>query len=324
MAMQKGIAFAKKTGPWWLGGAGIAGLIDLAWRAYDANERRPETIRKRFLEAMHRPVQPFTLTPRDTFVPNKQLEARIRTPLLKRTCGVQVLYAEPGSGKSTASRQAIITLQKSGAVPGAMAIDLRGVNLDNNTSAQSLFGRILMREARIADTNHFDQSLSDIFVNKETEAYDKRYVVLLDQFELLATKFSDDDLMLLLKGLATDASRSDSYVVLITVSDKELYDKIVGTPDKNYLNGWNNSEKITPALDHTIGTTPPNEDLKAILDLHCKLNKALAQTPLASNQKLRDEMVQEANGNVGRLLRLKDTHLEEFTYNATMKQGAAK
>ncbi len=319
--MDRVRALVKKFAGPITGIAGLAAAIDLAWHGYKDYDHRPETIRKRFLEAMRVPVEPFKLKPKETFVKNERLEAYIRAPLLNRTCGVQVLFATPGSGKSTASRHVVRQLQDANLVPGAMAIDLRALNLnmENSSSAQSLFGRILLREAGMADTKHFEQALSDIFEGKETEASDKRYVILIDQFELLSNRFEDRHLKLLLKGLATDAARSDSYVVLITVSDKDLYDKIVGTPDRDYLNGWNNNEKITPVIaDPTVNTTPPNADLERILELHCKHNKTLAKTPLAKDKDLQTSMVKQANGSVGRLITLKDAYLENLDLQETI------
>lgn len=259
--------------------------------------------------ALKRPMKRFELRPPESRWRNDRLEAPIRTAINNRTSGVQVLHTEPGTGKTTASRDVIRDLQLSRKISGALLVKCSNISM-NNTQAtrdtlQTALRRELFRVCGVPQTSRAGFNVSSLFPHNNNNRH-KRSVLLLDQFDHV-TNWDTKEVCSLVKAFAEDAAQSNSFVVVANVSDRALFKDMIT---------WNGAQKITSMLPEDEIFEWSDEELRSVLLKHiaCRPRLSALQSSKAEQDQLIANARKEPKGKktVGALLRQIDSYLENL------------
>eukprot|EP00047_Mylnosiga_fluctuans_P008742 m.259979 g.259979 ORF g.259979 m.259979 type:complete len:289 (-) comp23117_c0_seq1:59-925(-) len=223
-------------------------------------------------------------SPPESFVPHAHLNKIIQDAVgRRRTCGVHVLFAPSGSGKTTASRYVLRNLITNSNISGVL-------ELDGGTYQADFKGQLLpwissLKGLAIPARYTLDQIL------------DPGTVVFIDQFDnLFTTELHHNRIQTMITSAAELSARTKTFSVLIIVKSMDRFRQIIS---------WNDNTKIRGVFadDDYVFTWQP-EELTAVLDRHLQW---VTFTP--ENKQLLDDLIQSRNiTTVGRLLELIDTY----------------
>lgn len=196
-------------------------------------------------KAVQKLVAPFELRSNSKVLwHNPTLENTIAKRIIECVGGVWILWMPPGSGKTTATRHALRSLQQQQKIRGAIVVDcedIAQIMSEEAITSPSLALRYQMYRLmgiprKIQAVHHVADLLRQPLWQFWKPRPSSHVVIVLDQFELLdQTMESDKQLVTMIKGLALDAVQSNTYTVLVNVSDQKLAERMLT---------WNNKEKI--------------------------------------------------------------------------------
>ncbi|KJE93703.1 hypothetical protein CAOG_004457 [Capsaspora owczarzaki ATCC 30864] len=144
-------------------------------------------------------------------------------------------------------------------IAGACVVDcanIAQVMSEEKVTSLSLALRYqLFRDMSIPRDSRMAPQLSALFKKAANES-GRRVVLMLDQFELLRKVATEDELHVMVKGMALDAVQANVHTVLINVADSEFAKK---------MESWNNNEKIV-ALESLKDFAWTKEELQAVVN----------------------------------------------------------
>lgn len=151
------------------------------------------------------------------YIPNSNFVTKLNSKSRDRECGVTILYAPPGSGKSTYLRK----------LAAAQILHMQRPTLlfDGREHSDESIVRTL-------DVN-VDEEVSQI-INGDSE---NPSLLIFDQFDQIQNVSNLDNFI---RHLATDSQVYKTYNTIISVSDPTMY---------NHLLGLNGLDKIHPLCD---------------------------------------------------------------------------
>ena len=188
-----------------------------------------------------------------SFVPNLRLASDIENSILSQSCGVKIVLAPHGAGKTTTVQQVLSKLQKDRKISGVFMVSAPDDTYKNKPS--EWFRRALSDQFGVI-LQPMDHLSKFLIAPKE-----KPFVIVLDHCEDINHL---DSMRVFIKSTAADSTLSKSYVVFILCSDplqaSNMWD-------------WNGRQKIGP-----IGTEEPidykwkEKDIDLWLDHYMKQN----------------------------------------------------
>ena len=157
--------------------------------------------------------------------------------LAECTSGVWIFGTPPGTGKTTATRHALRSLQRQKLVGGAIVVncgDIAQFMSESKIGPSVALRQHLYHTMGIPSSSRVPHLMSALFANVKKQG---RVVVVLDQFELLRRAVGDNDreLHLMIKAMALEAVQSNVYTVLVNVGDRELAKQMLD---------WNNKQTM--------------------------------------------------------------------------------
>lgn len=159
-----------------------------------------------------RPPEPFGLNM--TFVENMQLKGALRNAMLNPLCALHCLYAPPGFGKSRAITTTATELVNRGHLSGAVVLCA-----DNNVRERNLNNWLKLRLGLQSST----LSLPELLPANDGPDH-RPFLIVLDQFDQAV---ANPYLTGFIESLATDSVRAKNFVVLVAVSNVDLYNQIL-------------------------------------------------------------------------------------------------
>lgn len=199
---------------------------------------------------LKQPVEPFILTPRDSYVPNAKLEHCIYKSATRGFGGgIDVLVAPAGVGKTYATEQVLNKLQTNSEIDGCCIVPMNELN--GSAPRVRVLKELGVPEEYISKSpdTHFSEIIPENL---------SRTVIVMDQFDHLE---SYDLLRSFVTSVAEDSTRTKKYRVLLLVTNVNFAKTILG---------YNSMEKIRPAS----GAFNPAEfkwDVDMCMELHSKL-----------------------------------------------------
>ena len=213
-----------------------------------------EYIRKQRLQYQFRKrMTPFELKRHELFVSKLLLASDIEESINSQSCGVKIIWAPQGSGKTTTVRRVLRQLQNEDKISGALIACPPSNETKDDPS-------VWFRYA-ISDIFGVTLKPMDKLSNFLTAPKEKPFVVVLDQCEDIDFL---DKMRVFIKSMAADSALTKSYVVLVICAD----------PVKaSIMWDWNGRQKIAP-----IGTDEPlnyrwrEYEIDLWIDFHRKHN----------------------------------------------------
>jgi len=245
----------------------------------------------------------FPLLPPGSCVPMRKIEDQIYTGLLRQACGLQILHASHGTGKSTSARAAIRRLQEDKKIAGCQLVDCKvfadACKLDDPPMLSSSFCKYLEREAGLTwNWSGNRHMLQDYFGKFEsTPRIEDRVVLLFDQCDHLYSELNENDVRGFLRDLAERSVNNKNFVSLVTISDPELYEKTAK------LNGGEKIYDIFPK-GHMYRWT--DEQISELVLKHVEYDAVFNPSEEEIN-----EMIRLANGRPRAIIKSKDTWLDK-------------
>jgi hypothetical protein len=268
----------------------------------------------RIQRALKHSLKPYQLEPADSFTSVERLEEKVKDAIRLTPVGVRVLCADSGCGKSCIIKQTIInmldsTAEKSRAhVEGAIEVDcsklcvddLRGTgfvrevvhNLGLHCPSSAVSLSDVLPKPRPRSTWWEQVTSSDIYLQRPYG----RTVVFLDQFDHLynSAKTAPNSVQALamlesfIVSLAEDASRNNSYVVMVAMKNFQVAET---------MPGWNDHEKISLVEKDKNLFRWKDEELLLVLRKHRLLGLIYEL-----NDSEERELIAKADGRVSTLL----------------------
>ena len=213
-----------------------------------------EYIRKQRLQYQFRKrMTPFELKRDELFVSKLLLASDIEESINSQSCGVKIIWAPQGSGKTTTVRRVLRQLQNEDKISGAL---IACPPCNETKDDPSVWFRYA-----ISDIFGVTLKPMDKLSNFLTAPKEKPFVVVLDQCEDIDFL---DKMRVFIKSMAADSALTKSYVVLVICAD----------PVKaSIMWDWNGRQKIAP-----IGTDEPlnyrwrEYEIDLWIDFHRKHN----------------------------------------------------
>lgn len=273
--------------------------------------RHPEIANKiaaqKLTTSFQKLVEPFKLQPPSSYYCIPRFLKQIEASLLSQQCGLLLLHAPPGCGKSTFARQAVRNLQKEKEIEGAVLVNSKKIAdfciVSNHPDATALnLGSYIRAGAGIPDGDT-PQSLKNSLVahfgdHPSTPKPSERVVILFDQGDHLydLDKKRVDGF---LTSLAEESTNTKAFVVLLTVSSSTLWERI------SKLNG---NEKNVTIFENDGDMYWTDDEIKSMLLRHEKHDVNF--NPTAEE---REAMVQDANGRPRYIISAKDSWIKQNT-----------
>jgi hypothetical protein len=265
-------------------------------------------------------------------VPVAGLETPIRKALLDTPAGVRVLYARSGTGKTTAAKHVIQSLQASGELQGALVTSCREVPTSVVTEYNGL-SKWIIDKCSIGVPFSLTDATSSLFASPKPAT--KRTVLFFDQFDHLAQRVTDEQLDSFIAGMAEDAQNTNKFTVLLAMRNEELAEvrariakDLIYAPVRMFVLrsvfvdrfscelflplcpplarqfqkvlGFNGNQKITKVkVDETPVTV---DDLRKVIYRHVELGSVTFKVPKDAEETLIEKIVEDANCNMGQLI----------------------
>lgn len=168
------------------------------------------------------PVEEYTLHPRNSFVRNPKFENMFMSQVVNDICGVKVLTAPPGSGKTAYVADITNRAVKNGELQGAFYLSRYG-NIPSD-----IHGKWLPTLMDFHSRHHI------IDLVNELPRKDRPYLLIFDQFEDL-WKRNPDECESFIKELAQEGQKRKCLTILVLVRSLGISDDICS---------WNGNQKI--------------------------------------------------------------------------------
>jgi hypothetical protein len=168
-------------------------------------------------------IPQFLLEPENSFTRQPRFEEALKCSLTDKLCGVKVLCAGAGLGKSTYTRHVLQDLIRDGKIKGGKVIDNYGdILLEKTSPFQWLKTKFNIPSAQENFTEYCDSKPSE-----------PAYVLVFDQFESVADKKGMKEFITL---LAAESQKTKTLQVLLNIRVENVADTVLS---------WNGNDKIT-------------------------------------------------------------------------------
>jgi hypothetical protein len=236
-------------------GIGLAAALGLVAKGFGSGwrhvQRMPAIARHKVQKRSRVLVEPFQLKPRSShtqlYTRDEALVDLIAESLVTRTSGVMVFSAPSGLGKSTFSRQVVRDLQSEQSIAGALFIDCEDItqlmDAENIKVPYAALRHHILDICGVPRDTKIPLPISSLFApTMRTSAVDeRRFIIVLDQFELFSSVCEERYLKNMIKGMALDAAQANVHNILVNVADDAE-----GLAKR--MCGWNGNQKILPLL----------------------------------------------------------------------------